>query len=131
MEFLAIILAAAAGMAVGFVWFGPLFGKMWTKLMGFTQADMEKAQAEGMNKTYLRAFLVTLLMAWILNVLLSQFTSSTPEALRFGLLAWLALIVPSMANQVIWEGKNKKLFYINIFERLATILVMCAILSAF
>src|SRR5688572_1633570 len=52
MNYLAILVAAVAGMAVGFFWYGPLFGKIWVKLSGFTKEDMEKAQAKGMTKTY-------------------------------------------------------------------------------
>lgn len=130
MEFIGIIIAAIVGMAIGFIWFGPLFGKLWIKLSKFSQEDMDKVKAEGMKKTYLLAFLTVLIMAWGLNALIANFASSMSEALRLGFLAWLAVVVPTMANSVLWEGKNKKLFLINIAERLVTILVMSAIVAS-
>ncbi len=129
MNFLSILVAALAGMAVGFFWFGPIFGKTWTKLSGFTKEDMEKAQAKGMGKTYALAFVVVLVMAWVLGIMISEFASSMGEALRIGFLGWLGFLVPSMANSYLWEGRPSKLVFINLGERLVTLLVMAAIIS--
>lgn len=35
-NYLAILVAAVLSMVLGFLWYGPLFGKEWTKLMGVT-----------------------------------------------------------------------------------------------
>lgn len=35
-NYLAVIVAAAASMIIGMIWYGPLFGKTWRSLMGFT-----------------------------------------------------------------------------------------------
>lgn len=127
MDLLGVILAAVAGMVIGYVWFGPLFGKQWIKLSGFTQEEMNEAKVKGMNKTYALAFLLVLIMAWGLNLLVEG--ADTSGALRIGFIAWLAVIVPTMGNSLLWEGKNKKLVYINVAERLVTILVMSAIVA--
>lgn len=128
MNFLGILLAAIAGMGIGFVWFGPLFGKKWVELSGFSKEQMDEAKAKGMNKTYFYAFLVTLLMAYVLSILVSDFASGMGSALRIGVLGWLAFIIPTGINSVMWGGKPKKLFWLEAGERLVTILVMCAIL---
>lgn len=128
MNYIAILVTAFVGMSIGFFWFGPLFGKMWVSLAGFTKEDMEKAQEKGMGKTYIYAFLAVLLMAYATALLVASYADSLGGALRIGLLVWLAGIVPFGANSVLWEGKNKKLFYLNIAERLVTLLVMSAIL---
>jgi hypothetical protein len=130
MNFLSILVAAVAGMAVGFFWFGPIFGKVWVKLSGFTREDMEKAQAKGMGKTYALAFLTVLVTAWVLSIMISEFAGSTGEALRLGFLIWLGFLVPTMANSYLWEGKPSKLVLINLGERLVTLLIMSGILSA-
>ena len=33
-NFLAVVVCVVAGMPVGFLWFGPLFGKAWAAHMG-------------------------------------------------------------------------------------------------
>ena len=36
-------LAALVPMVIGFVWYGPLFGKTWMDEMGFTEASLKEA----------------------------------------------------------------------------------------
>jgi hypothetical protein len=129
MNFLGILIAAIAGMGIGFAWYGPLFGKKWIQLSGITPEQMAEAQKKGMRKTYIIAFLVTLLMAYVLGIMVSDFASGMGSALRVGVLGWLALIVPTGLNSVLWGGRPKQLFWLDASERLVTILVMCAILA--
>ena len=41
-SYLAVLVAAAAAMAIGFLWYGPLFGNQWKKLMNFTDKGMKE-----------------------------------------------------------------------------------------
>ena len=41
-NWIGVILAAISAMVVGYVWYGPLFGKPWMKLVGITKEDIEK-----------------------------------------------------------------------------------------
>ena len=129
MNYLAILVAAILGMVVGFVWYGPLFGKMWMKLSGFTQEDMQKASGHNMNKTYALAFLSVLVTAWILSLMISEFSLSTSGAMRLGFLVWLGFLVPTLASAVLWEGKKVKLFVLNAAERLVSLLAMSGLLG--
>ena len=36
-------------MVIGFLWYGPVFGKMWIHLMDFTSEHMEAAKTKGMS----------------------------------------------------------------------------------
>ena len=38
-NYIAVLVCAIAAMPVGFLWFGPLFGKTWARHMGF--GDMQ------------------------------------------------------------------------------------------
>jgi len=42
LNYLAIIAAAIASMLIGWLWYGPLFGKQWMKLAGLKKSDMKK-----------------------------------------------------------------------------------------
>lgn len=46
---LAVLLATLASMIVGFLWYGPLFGKIWIKLSNHKESEMDKS---GVNKMY-------------------------------------------------------------------------------
>ena len=44
-NYLAVLVAGVAAVAVGFLWYGPLlFAKPWMKLMGHTKETMEGAK---------------------------------------------------------------------------------------
>ena len=50
-NYLAVLVSAVSAMVLGFLWFGPLFGKEWSKAMGWTEEQMaagrEKMKKEG------------------------------------------------------------------------------------
>jgi hypothetical protein len=102
---------------------------MWSDLSGFTEADKAAAMEKGMKVVYIKTFLSALLMSYMLSILVTDFTNSMGGALRFGLIAWLAIVVPIGINSILFEGKKKKLVYLNALERLVTIFVMVAVLS--
>ena len=62
-NYLAVVLAALAAMVIGFVWYGPLFGKQWMALMGFTPQSMDEAKKKGMAKSYILMALGSLVMS--------------------------------------------------------------------
>ena len=51
-NFIGVAIAGIIGMAVGFSWYGPIFGKLWVKLMGFTNEEIEKGQQKSMILNY-------------------------------------------------------------------------------
>ncbi|MBI4159779.1 DUF1761 domain-containing protein [Candidatus Wolfebacteria bacterium] len=62
LNYLAVFTAAVSSMILGFLWHGPLFGKMWITLSGMTQSELDAAKARGMGKYYAIAFLGSLVM---------------------------------------------------------------------
>jgi len=133
-NYVAVLVAAVAGMAVGFAWYGPIFGKAWIKLMKFTDADMKKAQAQGMNRTYALAFIGSLIMAYVLShslIFASAYLNVTgiSAGLQAAFWNWLGYIFPVALNGFLWEGRPWKLFLLNAGHYLAVLGVMGAILS--
>ena len=68
-NWVALITAAVASMAVGFIWYGPLFGKTWMKLSGLKEMG-DKSQ---MPKTCTIMFVASLVTAYVLSVLGASF----------------------------------------------------------
>ncbi len=56
-------LAALVPMIVGFLWYGPLFGKAWMHQMGFTEESLKDTN---MVKTLLICYILSLLIAFAL-----------------------------------------------------------------
>jgi len=135
-NYLAIILAGVASMAVGFLWYGPmLFGKQWVKLMGYTDESMGKAKKE-MGKTYTMSFVFTLIMAYVLSHVmgLSQsFYSYSPisTGLMSAFWMWLGFAMPVQATDALFGGKRKKLVAINTGYQLVSLLAMGIVISLF
>lgn len=133
-NYLAVLVAAVAGMAVGFAWYGPLFGKQWMALSGMSQQGINEAKKQGMGKIYLVAFLGSLLMAYVLAhflVFASFYTGAygASAGLMAGFWSWLGFIVPVTIGSVLWEGKSLKLWFLNAGHYLVVLLLMGLILS--
>ncbi len=129
MEYLAILLSAVASMIVGSLWYGPLFGKTWIKLAGFTKEQIAEGKKMNMTPYYFTAFIMSLLTAYVLNWLISSLAiSSLSGALTLGALIWLGFYVTTLSSSVIWEGKPLKLFILNISYGLVIFLIISAII---
>jgi hypothetical protein len=63
MNFYIFFLAALVPMIIGFVWYGPLFGKAWMNQMGFTEESLKDTN---MVKTLLICYVLSLLIAFAL-----------------------------------------------------------------
>jgi mannitol-specific phosphotransferase system IIBC component len=129
MGYLAILLCAVASMIIGSLWYGPLFGKTWMKLQGFTKQDIEKGKKMNMAPYYLVAFVASLITAYILEWLMNALkVSSIKGALLLVFLIWLGFYATTLSGSIIWEGKPAKLYILNVSYWLVSLLVSSAIL---
>jgi hypothetical protein len=134
LNYLAVFVAAILNMVLGGIWYGPLFGKQWTKMMGFTPEHMKAAQAKGMGKSYAIMAIASLLMSYILArfVIFSEAASGIWDVhvgLKIAVMAWAGFVAPVTVNMVLWEGKPWKLWMIVAGYALAGLCLMGAILA--
>lgn len=133
-NYLAVIVATVVAMVLGFLWYGPLFGKPWMQLMGFTKESIEKAKGKGMGKTYALMMLGALVMAYVLAhslVFASTYTETTGAiaGVMVGFWSWLGFVAPVMMGAQLWEGKPWKLFAIQGGYYLVSLVSMGVILA--
>ena len=114
-NWLAILVVALVNMALGALWYSKiLFGKKWMELLGKKEEDFKDNL-----KTAWKAYAVSFVGALVTSIILALFMEYK-EAVTFlegailGIMGWLALVVPTNLNSVIFEGKNKGLFYIQM-----------------
>lgn len=132
MNYLDILLAAIGYMVVGFLWYGPLFGKAWMKLSGISDAKMNEMKKEGMVKTYGMMFVAALVTSFILSWLIDTMeVSGLTEALWLAAIVWLGFIATSMFTGVLFSKKPWNLYFIESGYQLAAILVAAATLYYF
>lgn len=132
----AVFFAALAGFVLGAVWYGPLFGKPWMAMMGFTKDSMKNMSMKPAVAMAL-GFVAFLLMSYVLaHVLMfasayDTGTSGVVSGLTGGFWCWLGFVLPVTAGVVLWEGKTWKLWVLNAGYYLVALLLMGSILATF
>ncbi len=129
-NWIAIIGAAIASFVLGGIWYGPLFGKYWISLMGFSKKDMDVAKKKVMVKAYLLMFISSLVTACVLSSLIIW--TSTPDAIGgmiIGFMVWIGFIATITLGSVLWEGRPISLWVLNNAYNLINFLMIGAILG--
>lgn len=124
----AVLIAAVANMVLGAVWHGPLFGKVWMKAAGKTQADIDGAKSE-MPKMYAVSFVGALVTAYVLAVFIGWTSVTTvATAVILGFLVWLGFVLTSALGPLVWEERNQNLFLIGISYSFISLIVMASVI---
>jgi len=133
-NFVAVGIAVVANFILGFLWYTPLFGKVWGREMGF---DMNKkppasALAKGMIFMVIGNFFFAFVFAH--NIAAWNFVpdmknmSLTTNATMAAFFTWLGFYFPGDLGSTAWEGKSWKLFFINTVYHLLSLLLVAMIL---
>lgn len=115
---LALLAATIWMMVLGFLWFGPVFGKKWMKEMGITEEQSQAlrndpAMKAKMNKSYALMALGALVMMFTLlhnltfgSAYLNVYGAAA--GLQAGFWNWLGFVAPVYMGGVLWESKTWK-----------------------
>jgi uncharacterized membrane protein SpoIIM required for sporulation len=114
-NFWAVLLAAAASMALGYLWYSPmLFGKQWMQLSGTKEKEVKKEKKQGGTRDMVLETVKSLVMAYVLAAFISRLgITTTLGGTAIGFLAWLGFIGTNSLGSVIWERKPKELWMLN------------------
>ena len=126
----AVLAATVAAIVVGFLWYGPLFGKTWMRLMGFDKKKMDKNMKKGMTKTYIIMVITSLVTSYVLAHFVKYHGTTISDALQTAFWVWLGFIATIQIGIVLWEGKPWKLYFINTAHQLVNLAVMATILAS-
>src|SRR5579859_7117161 len=103
----AVLLAAVANFVIGWLWYGPMFGKMWAKIVG---VDMSKKPPVGKMVSSMILMLVgSLLMSYVLDHGImfgdAYFKMSGWQAgMQGAFWYWLGFVAPITMGPVLWEN---------------------------
>jgi len=129
-NYLAVLVSAAAGFVIGMLWYSVLFGKAWMKLSGMDKKKIEKEKKKGMAKSYAAGFAVLVVMAFVLAHFVDMAEATTVlGGAQAGFWAWLGFVATVMLNKVLWEGKPFKLYLLDAAHYLVVLLAMGSILA--
>ncbi len=114
LNYLAIVIAVIVQFALGFVWYGPLFGGLWGRIHGFDKLSKETQQKmmKAMGPFYALQALVTL----VTTVVLAIFLTYQPEWNGYAMAAffWIGFVVPAQVSAVIFGGTEGKWIFTKI-----------------
>ncbi|MBP7741552.1 MAG: DUF1761 domain-containing protein [Candidatus Pacebacteria bacterium] len=120
---------------LGFLWYGPLFGKQWMELSGIKMPEGKPSL-----RVMIKPIVLSLVGSFVLVFGLASVTAfhnaywhvtGYATGLSFAVFLWLAFIVPPYLNFTGWEGKPWKLFFINSGYWLVYLLLVSVLLTTF
>lgn len=130
-SWLGILLAVAAAMAIGSIWYGPIFGKKWMKLV---KLDPKKAGSPVMP------MLIMLGLAFVQVFVLAHFIvyvgyfypgySELSVGLLSGAWAFVGFVAPVLISNAVFAKGSMELLKINLGNQLITLLAIGAILGS-
>lgn len=135
-NYLAILVSAIVLMILGMLWYGPLFGKLWTEGMGWTPEQMDAARKQAGAAAMIQMFILALVELWALAYVLRSFVISMPGkshlaiGLFSGFLVWLGFLLPAKYGDTLWNGKKFKYVAVDLGYHLVAMLIVGLILGA-
>lgn len=108
-NYLAVIVCAILAMALGALWYGPLFGQKWMEIVRMNPANL--AAREKMKKSagplYFIQFILVLFQVWVLAYYIQGWKEA--PGLVNALWIWAAFIMPTIAASSMWNNDRAKI----------------------
>ncbi len=125
-NWLAVVLGAAAFFVVGAVWYGALFGTAWARQAGVSQAPQGAALARVMGGT----MLCELLISSTLGHLIAR-TNPVPHVVMMMALGFaLTVMIPAIGINYLHQRKSLTLFAIDAGHLIAGMAALGAVFVA-
>ena len=123
------IIGAVSNMVVGFLWYGPLLGKSWMKLVGISKAGVDSAKGK-MPMIYGLTFLGALVEAHVLSYLINKMNIvSVVDGAWLGFWVGLGLVATTMLANYLYTNKPRNLYLIDMGYHLVALVLMGALIT--
>lgn len=124
----AVLVAAVVSMVIGFLWYGPFFGKQWMK---WSKAPKKKPKGSAMARDSILGLINTFVMLAVLALLYMYVGVVTlAGGMWIAFLVWLGFVATTTMGTVLWEKKPFRLWLLNNVYSLLVLLISGAILVA-
>jgi Protein of unknown function (DUF1761) len=129
---IAVLVAVVAGMIVGALWYGPVFGRPWRDAAGL--APDHKPGNAGLvygGTLVATAVTVTILAGLASVVAIGLEFALLPAALLTAIAVWLCASFARQLINLLFEGSSPRLFAINTGHDLTVMAVAAVIIGLF
>jgi len=112
----AVLVCTILTLVIGFIWYGPIFGKKWMEITGADKMDMErrKEMMKGVWKLYIAQIALALLqvyvLAWYINTI-----GNISSGIHTAFSIWLAFVMPTIAGTAMWRNDSAKISWARFF----------------
>lgn len=109
---------------MGMVWYGPLFGKMWMKIMGVEH--MSKEEIAKVQKEMMPMYAIQVFLGLVTSYVLYLFVKMSGMGMYVAFLIWLGFAMP-LAAGAMWDTKKgyaMRKFLIVAGYQLVTLLIL-------
>lgn len=134
-NFVAVLEAAVIAMVIGMLWYGPLFGNPWKRMMGYTPESMKAMKMSPGMAMGIQAVLALIMMYVLAHGIVFGIAFTGIGGIGGGMMGafwyWLGFAVPFTAAPYLFEDKSWKLWVLNAAYYLVTFLVAGALFGAF
>jgi hypothetical protein len=131
-NYLAVIVAAAAAFVIGAVWYTILFSRQWIAAIGTTKEEM---QAKGGSPApFIVAIVGYLVMGWVLSVVMDSIWpdgATTGDGILAGVVLWLGFTLTTTSVNYAFPGRKPALTAIDSGGWLVIAVFMGAIVAWF
>ena len=127
-NYIAILVAAAAGFAIGMAWYMSL-GNLWMAALGKTKDELKPSAGPFIISGIALLVMATMLSGVIGHLGEGQVTLANGAV--SGFLVWLGFVITTMAVNHAYQGQKRSLTLIDGGHYLAVLVVMGAIIGWF
>jgi len=129
LNWLAIVTSSFVCLVVGYLWYGPLFGKQWTEGMK-VYGNGKTPKKEEMFKMMGGSFLLTLVMATVIALMFKAWSiSDTAAGLEQIFMMWLGFTATALGMNQIYGRKSGLLFAIDTGYQLTMAAIITIVLT--
>jgi|SRR5579859_346021 len=110
-NYLAVLLCGVLSMIVGSIWYGPLFGKEWMKMVGMTRQKPTKAEKSMMGPKMGMMFVSSLLMAYVLAHFIWYAAPGSVTlviAVKTAIWAWLGFVLTAYFSKYLFSADKQQ-----------------------
>ena len=132
-NYTAVIISTVVFMGLGFFWYGFLFSKPWTKLMGWDLSDKKKMKEmqQSAGPAYMVSFFGCLFEALLLAYLFNKLhTTAYVNNIWIAIILWLGVQVPATLTTAMFNKKPLGLWAIDTSYQLAGLIISAAIITS-
>lgn len=125
----AVLVCAVLSMVIGFIWYGPLFGKSWGKITGWTNEKVSTLPKSSMARSYILAFIAAFVIASVLAItLLAIDADGIGNGIMAAVVLWVGFTGATIGVNMTFERRPLSLFGIEAAYHLLALVVYSIVL---